>query len=313
MRALTDDVRATLTALPEYDREYAAALYPENAVMKKLIAEDETRFEAALRKTGVPAGPEPIGELSERYAASVDALAAASELGLSKSDLLRHLTQSDVLRQLGLATLLTGGSVKRDAWEDAFGDVIHELQIGNSILPARAYGERFFSGSPITPRRTVPPLVTDLGDRLSAIFAAVVGRPVRTIENGRERTYSIKNVRASQCSAEIQDVTRLTEANSPARWWSEEDTQSFSLQAARVSLNPEGPVSRLTVRTDTPAIRLERTFLSSNQWTDTTLPRSGSRVEFVDTVIFDLPPGSAANEVLRSMQDAVAACSRFRG
>jgi mono/diheme cytochrome c family protein len=313
MRSLTDYVRATLSARPEYDRGYAAALYPENVVLKKLLAEDQARFEAALRKTGVQPGPEPIGELSERYGASVDARAAASELGLSKSEFLRRLTQSETVRQLGLATLLSGGTVKRDAWEDAFGDVVQEFQIGEWIPPARAYGERFFNGSSLPIRRTPPLISGDFGDQLSSIFNVVVGRPVRTVESGRERTYSIKDVRSSQCGLEIQDVTRLNEPNSPARWWSEEDTQSFSLQAARVSMAPEGPVSRITVRTDTPTIRLERTFLSSNQWTDATLPRSGSRVEFVDTVIFDLPPGPDANNVFRSLQEAIGECSRRKG
>jgi hypothetical protein len=303
MRSLTDNVRATLSGRTEYDHDYAASLYPESNVLKKLIADDQTRFEAALRRTGVQPGPEPIGELSERYAASVDARTAAAELGLTRSDFLRHLTQIENVRPLGLATLLSGGTVKRDAWEDAFGEVIEDLQVGSWLQPTRAYGERFFNGSLAPPRRSLISIPVDFG-------SAVVGRPVRTIENGRERTYSIKDVRSSQCSIEIQDVTRLIESNNPSRWWSEEDTQSFSLETARISMAPEGPVNRLTVRTDTPTIRLERTFLSSNQWTDTTLPRSGSRVEFVDTVIFDLPPGPDAGNLLASLQNAVAGCSR---
>jgi hypothetical protein len=104
------------------------------------------------------------------------------------------------------------------------------------------------------------------------------------------------------------DVTRLSEGGN--RWWSEEDTQSLSLQRARVSLTPEAGVSRLTVRTDTPTIRLERTFLSGNQWVDVSLPGSGSRVEFVDTVIFDMSPGLEANNVFQSLRDAVDECSR---
>ena len=66
MRSLTDDVRATLGGLPESERSYAAALYPESSVMKKLLAEDQARFEAAVRRSGVQPGVEPIGELAER-------------------------------------------------------------------------------------------------------------------------------------------------------------------------------------------------------------------------------------------------------
>ena len=47
MRVLTDDVRATLTALPGYEHQYAAALYPENKILKDLLSEDQARFEVA--------------------------------------------------------------------------------------------------------------------------------------------------------------------------------------------------------------------------------------------------------------------------
>ena len=309
MRSFTDDVRSTLSAQSLFDRTYATSLYPEGSALKKVLTEDQTRFETALKKIGVQSGTEPIGELSERYAASVDALAAASELGLSKGEFLRRLTQSETLRQLGLETLLSGGTVKRDAWEDSFADVVDEFQTGVWIPPTRAYGERFFNGSTVPGRGSVPRISRNPVDQLSATFTAVIGKPVRTNENGRVRTYSIRNVRAlSVCSVEISDVTRLSEPNSPARFWSEEDTQSFSLQSARASVAPENGVLRLTVRTDTPSIRLDRTFLN-NQWSDTSLPLTGQRVEFLDTVIFDMPPGREADAAVAALRDAIAECS----
>jgi hypothetical protein len=308
MRSLTDDVRPTLSGLPAYQQLDAAALYPENSVLAKLLSEDQTRFEAALRKTQVRPGVEPITELSERYATSLDARAAASELGITRNEFLPRLTQNEFLRQLGLAPLLSEGTVKRDAWEDVFGDVILEFRAGDWIVPTRAYGERFFNGSSVPTRRLSP---LNLSERIPSILTALVGRPVRTIEGGRERTYSIKDVRSSaSCSIEILDSTRLSEPNGSLQWWAEEDTQSFSLRAIRASLAPEGSVSRLTVRADTPTIRLERTFLSSDRWNDPALPRSGSTVEFVDTVIFDLPPGPDTNRVFASFRDAIAECSR---
>jgi cytochrome c553 len=308
MRSLKDEVRSTLSGLPSYQQLEVAALYPENSVLAKLLAEDQARFEAAVRKTQIQPGPEPITELSERYATSLDARAAGSELGITKDEFLRRLAQNEFLRQLGLATLLTGGTVKRDAWEDVFGDVILELRAGDWIVPTRVYGERFFSKSSV-PARRVSPL--NLSERIPSILTALVGRPVRTLQDGRERTYSIKDVRSSaSCSIEILDVTRLSEPNSPLQWWSEEDTQSFSLRSVRASLAPEGNVSRLTVRADTPTIRLERTFVSSNRWNDPALPRTGSTVEFVDMVIFDLPPGPDTNNVVAALRDAIAECSR---
>jgi hypothetical protein len=193
--------------------------------------------------------------------------------------------------------------VKRDAWEDVFGDVIDEFQTGVWIAPTQLYGERFFTGSSVPTRR--------LSLRIPSILNALVGRPVRTIEGGRERTYSIKDVRTTApCAIEIQDVTRLNDPGNTSQWWSEEDIQSFSLGAVRASLTPEGTVSRLTVRADTPTIRLERAFLSSNGWNDFSLPRNGSAVEFVDRVIFDLPPGSDTNRAFESFRSAITECSR---
>ena len=302
MRSLTDDVRATLTNLAENDRLYAAELYPDNSLLKKLLADDQARFEAALRKTGVQPGVEPIGELSERYATSIDALTAASELGLTKDDFLRRLKQNEFLRQLGLATLLTGGTVKRDAWEDAYGDVIQEFQTGAWIQPTRVYGERFFSGGAVSVRSQRTPTLN---------FTALVARPVRTVENGRERTYSVRNVQSvTPCSVEIQDVTRLSDTHNPLQWWVEEDTQSFSLAGVRASQTSVGPVSRISVKADSRTIRLERSFSSSDQWSDPSVPRNGTAIEFVPEVIFDLPPGPETNGVFESFRNAIADCSR---
>jgi hypothetical protein len=300
VRLLTDDVRATLTALPEYDHQYAASLYPENNVLKEVLAADQARFEAALRKTGVQPGGEPIGELSERYAKSIDASAAASELGLTKDEFAKRLAQSEFLRQLGLGALSSGGTVKRDAWEDVYGDVIEEFRSGVWIPPTRAYGERFFSRSAVPVRST----------RIPSILSALVGRPVRTDENTWERSYSVRDVRSpTPCTIEVQDVTRLSAPNNPSLWWVEEDTQTFSLDGIRATLNAVGAVTRIAIRSEAPTIRLDRTFSSSNLWNDPSLPRNGNRVEFVPEVIFDLPPGSDTNRVFASFRDAITQCS----
>jgi hypothetical protein len=76
----------------------------------------------------------------------------------------------------------------------------------------------------------------------------------------------------------------------------------------KASVAPENGALRLTVKTDTPSIRLDRTFLN-NQWTDTSLPLTGQRVEFLDTVIFDMPPGREADAAVAAMRNAIAECS----
>ncbi len=309
MRSLTDDVRATLSGLPADDRWYAAELYPESSVLKKLLSEDQQRFETALRKAGVLPGVEPIGELSERYGASLDADTAAAELGVTQAEFLRRLSQSDYLRQLGLGNLLSDGTVKRDAWEDVFGAAVEEFHTGTWIEPTRVYGERFFSSSPIT-QRSRRPIALKLSEQSPSILSAAVGKPVRTVQDGKERNYSIRGIRfTTACSLEVEDVTRLTLPNNPSQWWLEEDAQSFSLALVRLSVD-EGTVTRLSVKSDTPTIRLARSISSSNRWNDASLPRPGNTVEFVRDLIFDLPPGPETDRVVQSLRNSIADCSR---
>ena len=313
MRPLTDDVRASLPALPEHERSYALALYSETNVLKKLVREDQERFETALRGLGIRPGVEPISELSERYSTSVNVLTAASEIGMTEGAFLSQLTQRSTLRQLGLATLLSGGTFKRDAWEDVFGDVIEELRADAYIRPNRVYGERFFSGAAAAPL-TPTPTRSNLSGLIASMTTGLLGRPVRSIEGRFERTYSVKDVRfSSDCSVEIIDVTRLADPNEPLVWWEAEDTQSFSLQDVRATMTREGTANRLLVTANaaTP-IRLLRSFSSGSWWNDPSLPRAGSLTESANVVQFDLPPDAQTARMFEAFTNAMAQCGRGR-
>src|SRR4029079_8208048 len=98
-----------------------------------------------------------------------------------------------------------------------------------------------------------------------SILSVLVGRQVRTIDGAWERTYSVRNVRSlAPCSIEVQDVTRLSAPNNPSLWSVEEDTQSFSLNGVRATLASVGAVGRVTIKSDTPTIRLYRTVSTRN-------------------------------------------------
>ncbi len=77
MRSVTDDVRATLSGLPEYERSYAGCALCENNMMKKLLAKTRRRFEAALRKTGSSLASNPSRAFRALWT-SLDSCAAAS-------------------------------------------------------------------------------------------------------------------------------------------------------------------------------------------------------------------------------------------
>ena len=307
MRPFTDDVRATLRALSPYEQDYAESLYVENEVMKRLVVEDQERFQAAVQKTGVTAGVEPIAELSERYAKSVDSATAAYELGITKDQFLKAVTGNPVLNQLGLATLAAGGTVKRDAWEDAFGQVIEELGLGTYVPPNKVYGERFFSGSPLRPlvgreRNFLPPVVANrsLSDLSTTIASGLIGRTVRSVENGRERIYVVKDVRIFQdCSVEILDTDRFNDPGDPRRAWTEEYNQQFSLRTVQASITSSRDISRIVVTGLSPGvIRLER--LSLNQ---------GNRTEFPPFVQFDLPRDAETDRAFAALRTAIDRCS----
>jgi mono/diheme cytochrome c family protein len=318
MRSFTDDVRATLTALSPYELTYAEALYLDHDGMKKLILEDQERFQAAVQKTGVKPGVEPIAELSERYAKSVDSTTAAHELGLTKDQFLKAATANPLLGQLGLATLLAGGTVKRDAWEDVFGLIVEELGLGMYVPPDKVYGERFFSGSPLRPfvgkgSNTSLPVVSgrSLSDLTSSIASGFIGRTVRSVENGRERIYSVRDVRISQdCSAEIVDVDRFNDPGDPRQSWTEEYNQRFPLRMVQASVTSSGDISRVVITGLSPGvIRLDRSPSNQNRWNNPSIPPTGTRTEFPAFVQFDLPRDAETDRAFAALRAGIQHCS----
>jgi hypothetical protein len=311
MRSFTDDVRATLSALPFDISSYASALYVDNASMKKLLDEDQARFQSAVEKTGVKPGTEPIVELSERYGRSIDAITAARELELTPDQFVKRLAASPALLQSGLTTLTAGGTVKRDTWEDAFGLAIEDLGLGVYVPPSRAYGERFFTGSPLRSfaARAGGQTVNDL---VPTIIRGFLGRTVRSLENGRHKTYNVRDIRiSSDCSAEIADANRLDDPLDPRQWWLEEYVQSFSLRAVHASITSSGNVRQVAIRAVAPgSIRLERTSSNENRWNDPSLPPTGRRTEFPDLVQFELPQDADTEKAFESLRRAIDICSR---
>jgi serine/threonine-protein kinase len=114
-------------------------LYPPRAIMLKYVEEDRELFLAALEKAVRPflAGAdrdrpirdvaEPIGELVRTYYNPDLTLAvAAYELGYEKpGDLKTAIRGNEKLRELGLRTLLGGGLLKREDWDQQVGSSLY--------------------------------------------------------------------------------------------------------------------------------------------------------------------------------------------
>jgi hypothetical protein len=127
-------------AVPKADVELALGLYPPKETSLAQMAEDSRKFQAALSLTGTAANrAEPVLAMTLRYEGDIDGPAAAAEAGLPWDEFRARLADSESLgRPLG-SLLVPGGTVARQVWVQAFGDVVRELRLG-SLFQASQIG-----------------------------------------------------------------------------------------------------------------------------------------------------------------------------
>lgn len=150
IQSFKDDVRAVVGGLSAelFDRQTALVLYPPQDALDRMVEKDRRRFEVAIAKTGaapvpVTAQQEQINALSRRYNAELSVAEAASEAGLETSEFLIRLTGSNWLASQGFGQLMvSGGGIKRDAWERQFGDLVRELRLGDPVPRNRSIADR---------------------------------------------------------------------------------------------------------------------------------------------------------------------------
>ncbi len=115
------------------------ALYPPAEQFAELIKKDSERFRAALVKTGAAVtGPEPVSALALRFEAELDLAAAAGEACVSPAELTRAVTRSAELGRLLGPLAVSGGTVQRAVFTDAFPDLAAELRLGAHTAPRAA-------------------------------------------------------------------------------------------------------------------------------------------------------------------------------
>jgi hypothetical protein len=143
-----------------------------------------------------------------------------------------------------------------------------------------------------------------LSDLSSSIASGFIGRTVRSVENGRERIYTVRDVRIFQdCSAQILDFDRFTDSGNGRQSWTEEYNQQFSLAAVQASITSSNDISRVVITGASPrVIRLERS--SSIQ---------GSRTEFPAFVQFDLPRDAETDRAFAALRLAIQQCNSGAG
>jgi WD40 repeat protein/mono/diheme cytochrome c family protein len=106
------------------------ALYPGKDAGLKLMEADAKKYADAVAKTGAKVSRfEAVSTITLKYEAEVDLAAGASEVGLSADEFRARIGQSEALVK-HVGGLRTGGTVTRQLWVQAFGDVARELRLG---------------------------------------------------------------------------------------------------------------------------------------------------------------------------------------
>ena len=172
MKTFEDQVRSVIVQSrnPSYDKAQALRLYAGKSKMDSLVREDIARYRQAIEAAGgIFGGREPIQQLVKQFEGPLDAAHAAAEVGLETTAFLQKIRGSSILQNAGLLVLgLEKGSVKRDAWESEFGEVVSTLQSRVDKPERIVVDEDSWSGQRIRkdwrdkPELTVPEELPDL-------------------------------------------------------------------------------------------------------------------------------------------------------
>jgi len=177
MKTFEDEVRATIetTEAPDFNKVHALRLYVEQSVMDDLVKEDMERYQEALALTVLapPEGAfeniEPVHRSYEAFQEPLDAAHAAAAVGLETDVFLGEIDEKSSLQNLGLASLLTGSTVKRDVWTDNFSGIILTLQTEDTLRPTTD------GGTSTQPTSTGGVYIRDTN--LHAAIAETLGKP----------------------------------------------------------------------------------------------------------------------------------------
>jgi mono/diheme cytochrome c family protein len=146
MRTIRDEVRRLLTddKKGNFDVDKARALYVSQKDLEKWLNQDSARFREAVVASGsdVPESPkdEPINRITVLYQAQLTVQQAAADAGLTVEEFQRRIGQNSDLRRLGFDQLEdAAGGIKRDAWEEYFGQMVEAIGLGDYLAPSAVH------------------------------------------------------------------------------------------------------------------------------------------------------------------------------
>src|SRR5262249_30039753 len=128
---IRDHLDKNPNAFKRADAELIRALYPPKEKSLALMQEDAKRYSEAVAKTGAKVSKfEAVSTITLKYEADLDLPTAAAEVGLTDDEFREKINQSETLAKHVGALRSTGGTVSRQIWVQAFGDVVRELRLG---------------------------------------------------------------------------------------------------------------------------------------------------------------------------------------
>ena len=135
-----DQIREHLDKKPNAfsrtDADTIRALYPGKDKVLAAMEEDGKRYAEAVAKTGAKvARNEAVSTITIKYEADIDLGLAAAEVGLKPETFRDRINASDVLTKQVGALRTPGGTISRQLWVAAFGDLVRELGLGTLFVP----------------------------------------------------------------------------------------------------------------------------------------------------------------------------------
>jgi mono/diheme cytochrome c family protein len=132
MRFKADQVRDAVDRNPaaysKAELNAIRAVYPEKKTFESLLNEDARRFKAAVEQTGAHLSKtEPIFVLSREFDGELNLATAAAEVGTTPDDFLVGIARSQRLGRVFGTLKAPGGAVGRDAFVEAFAELIKEI------------------------------------------------------------------------------------------------------------------------------------------------------------------------------------------
>ena len=128
---IRDHLEKNPKAFGRTDADVIRALYPGKEKVLALMEEDAKKYADAVARAGAKvARYEAVSTITVKYEADIDLGVAAAEAGLKPDDFRDRINASEVLTKHVGALRAPGGTVTRQIWVQAFGDVVRELKLG---------------------------------------------------------------------------------------------------------------------------------------------------------------------------------------